>query len=65
MKCWIASNYVPVMDSSLMMLHPSRILQKYNTFGEFDMHPLGFFEESEQHRLYNIAILKKIKIQKI
>ncbi|KAG5619210.1 hypothetical protein H5410_019034 [Solanum commersonii] len=27
-------------DSSLLMPHPCRILQKYTTFGESDTHPL-------------------------
>ncbi|KAH0689002.1 hypothetical protein KY289_016360 [Solanum tuberosum] len=31
-------------DSSLLMPHPSRILQKYTTFGESDKHPLAFLK---------------------
>ncbi|KAG5609111.1 hypothetical protein H5410_020392 [Solanum commersonii] len=31
-------------DSSLLMPHPSQILQKYTTFGESDTHPLAFLK---------------------
>lgn len=33
-------------DSSLSMLHPCQILQKYTNFEESDTHPLTFLKSS-------------------
>uniref|UniRef100_M0ZMB5 Vesicle transport protein SEC20 n=1 Tax=Solanum tuberosum TaxID=4113 RepID=M0ZMB5_SOLTU len=38
------SSSLSCADSSFLMPHPSRILQKYTTFGESDTHPLTFLK---------------------